>query len=67
MLAARLSTGEKLWTLFDTGAMGVAVMTGVVRKSGPKTATIEWESGIRNRLTWEWLIRNCDKGDPDKC
>jgi hypothetical protein len=42
--------GLKVWTWFDTGAMGATILDGVVVKAGPRTTTIEWESGIRNRV-----------------
>lgn len=37
----------KYW--FDTGCRGYQYLYGVVIKSGPKTFTVQWESGIRNR------------------
>ncbi|MGO9837875.1 MAG: hypothetical protein ACLP1X_27110 [Polyangiaceae bacterium] len=38
----------KYW--FDTGAMGYTILYGVVEQAGPKTYTVRWESGIRNRV-----------------
>ncbi len=35
---------------FDTGAFGYQWLYGVVEKCGPKTMTIRWESGLRNRV-----------------
>ena len=40
--------GESVWTWWDTGAFGVTPLDGVVVKSGPRTFTVEWQSGIRN-------------------
>lgn len=42
--------GQFVQTWFDTGAMGAAILFGYVIKAGPKTYTVMWESGIRNRI-----------------
>ena len=42
--------GHYVYTLFDTGARGLQTLYGRIVKAGEKTVTIEWESGIRNRL-----------------
>lgn len=45
-----MNRDDLVQTMFDTGAMGAQFLFGVVEKSGPKTMTIRWESGIRNRV-----------------
>lgn len=47
-----LHRGETVQTLFDTGAMGLSCLYGRVIEKGPKTFTVRWESGIRNRIKW---------------
>lgn len=42
--------GDIVQTQFDTGAFGLQTLWGLVELSGPKTFTVQWESGIRNRL-----------------
>ena len=42
--------GERVWTWWDTGAFGVTPLDGVVVASGKRTFTVEWQSGIRNRI-----------------
>ena len=48
LTAARV--GDHVETYFDTGAFGVSLLWGKVVAAGPKTFTVEWESGLRNRL-----------------
>jgi len=36
--------------MFDTGAMGLSPIYGVVIQAGTKMFTVAWESGIRNRV-----------------
>lgn len=45
-----MKRGEFVWTWFDTGAMGSNILIGRVVKAGSATYTVEWESGIRNRV-----------------
>lgn len=45
-----LRTGDKVRTWFDTGAMGAQILYGLVIASGPKRATVLWESGLCNRI-----------------
>lgn len=45
-----MKRGDYVQYWFDTGAMGTTILYGVVITSGPKTYTVEWESGIKNRL-----------------
>ena len=42
--------GDIVTYWYDTGAMGCRHLYGIVVKAGPKTYTVCWESGIRNRL-----------------
>lgn len=44
--------GTFVWFWWDTGAMGASQCIGVVRRSGLKTATVEWPNGTRNRLAY---------------
>lgn len=46
------SKGALVQTLWDAGGGrdGVTTMYGEVVSAGPKTFTVEWESGCRNRL-----------------
>lgn len=50
MVRAPLKVGDIVWYLYDTGARGAACLYGIVTKAGEKTATVRWESGIRNRV-----------------
>lgn len=45
-----MKRGTIVKTWFDTGAMGATILFGVVTACGPKTFTVTWESGIRNRV-----------------
>lgn len=47
---ANFARGELVMYWFDTGAFGCQWLYGVVEKSGQKTITIRWESGLRNRV-----------------
>jgi hypothetical protein len=42
--------GNLVQTWFDTGAMGVAILYGVIVAAGPKSARVRWESGLTNRI-----------------
>lgn len=42
--------GDVVETMFDTGARGAQILYGRVVRAGPKKVTIEWESGLRNRI-----------------
>lgn len=42
--------GDFVRTYFDTGALGAQIVLGRVIKVGSATATVEWESGRRNRI-----------------
>lgn len=57
-ITGRLNRGEKLWIFFDTGAFGSTPLVGTVKAAGPKVAVIVWESGLRNRLSWDWIRTN---------
>lgn len=57
-VTTKIERGGQLWIFFDTGAFGSTPLIGTVIKSVPKTALVEWESGIRNRLTWDWIFSN---------
>jgi hypothetical protein len=48
--ASQKRIGQHVWTWFDTGALGSQVLQGQVIKAGPKTYTVEWVSGARNRV-----------------
>lgn len=53
----KFTKGQTVQTWFDTGSgknAGPQILYGVVINSGPKMATIRWESGLRNR------VRHCD-------
>ena len=43
--------GDYVTTWFDTGAMGMTTIWGVVTASGPKAVTVTWESGLTNRVS----------------
>ncbi len=45
-----MEKGDIVSYMFDTGAMGLDVLYGVVSHAGPKTFTVVWESGNRNRV-----------------
>lgn len=34
---------------FDTGALGLTTLYGVVTAAGPRSFTVRWESGLTNR------------------
>ena len=42
--------GDFVRTYFDTCAFGAQIVLGRVIKVGSATATVEWESGCRNRI-----------------
>lgn len=42
--------GDKVRYWFDTGATGYQMLFGVVVAAGSKAFTVEWESGVRNRI-----------------
>jgi hypothetical protein len=48
-------TGRFVRTWFDTGALGATLLYGQIVSSGPKTFTVRWESGLKNRLAIERL------------
>ena|SRR3990167_11055548 len=45
-----MKRGDFVRTYFDTGALGAQILLGRVMKAGRATYTVEWESGIRNRI-----------------
>lgn len=47
---SRFSRNDIVKYWFDTGARGYEILYGLVVKSGPKTFTVVWESGLKNRL-----------------
>jgi len=49
-MSDRRKVGEEVQTWFDTGAMGCTILRGRVVKASPMTYTVEWESGLRNRI-----------------
>ncbi len=46
----RFNRDDLVQTMFNTGAMGLTVLYGRVVASGPKTATVLWESNLTNRI-----------------
>ena len=50
MMPGEMRKGDVVSYMFDTGAMGLDVLYGVVCQAGPKTFTVCWESGIKNRV-----------------
>lgn len=44
-----MKVGDIVWYWFDTGRSH-DVLYGVVVAAGPKTYTVRWESGTRNRI-----------------
>lgn len=48
--------GDVVKMYYDTGAFGARVLFGFVIKAGPKSYTVVWESGIKNRLEQERTI-----------
>lgn len=45
-----MKKGDVVSYMFDTGAMGLSPTYGIVIQAGPKTFTVAWESGNRNRV-----------------
>lgn len=45
-----LAAHEYVQTQWDTGAFGYRTLYGRIVARGPRTVTIEWESGLRNRV-----------------
>jgi len=43
--------GDFVQTWWDSGAMGAEILYGKVVKAGDVTYTVEWVSGLRNRVT----------------
>lgn len=61
-----MTVDDYVMTWFDTGAMGVTTMYGRVLKAGARTYTVQWESGIRNRLAQNYRgIDRVDSADVD--
>jgi hypothetical protein len=50
MTSQQFKRSDLVETWFDTGAMGAAILYGVVIASGPKAARVRWESGLTNRI-----------------
>jgi len=46
----RFTRGDLVRTWFDTGALGAAILYGRVVQAGSLRCTVEWESGLRNRI-----------------
>jgi hypothetical protein len=46
----RFVRDDLVQTWFHTGAMGAAILYGVVVAAGPKAARVRWESGLTNRI-----------------
>jgi hypothetical protein len=46
--AARFQKGDRVRTLFDTGARGLSVLYGLIVHAGEKTARVVWESSLSN-------------------
>lgn len=42
--------GDVIAMWFDSGAMGAALLLGVVIAAGPKAYRVRWESGLSNRV-----------------
>jgi hypothetical protein len=50
-----MKKGDIVLYMFDTGArMGLSPIYGVVIQAGPKTFTVVWESGNRNRMEQDY-------------
>jgi hypothetical protein len=45
-----IKRGDLVQTWFDTGAMGATIIYGRVICAGRVNFTVQWESGIRNRV-----------------
>lgn len=57
-----MKKGGLVWTWWDSGAMGASQMYGRVVKAGPKSYTVLWESGFRNRLEQgDERVKKCEK------
>lgn len=50
----KVQKGGFVRTWWDTGAMGVSILYGIVVKSGPKAVVIQWPNGTRNRIDREF-------------
>ena len=50
-LTTRIEKGQVVSLWFDTGAFGARLLYGMVIASGPKSFTVEWQSGIVNRIS----------------
>lgn len=66
-----MQRGDFVQTLFDTGAMGVAILHGVVIAAGPMAYRVRWESGLTNRIRQgDWRVKAAENVDPitrEKC
>jgi hypothetical protein len=62
-----MKRGDYVRTWFDTGAMGATVLYGRVVKAGPRTYTVLWESGLRNRIVREnsYITPISDREQPE--
>lgn len=49
----KANKGDYVRIWWDTGAMGMSILYGLVVKSGPKSITIRWPNGTRNRVNRE--------------
>jgi hypothetical protein len=64
---AVMKIGDYVWTWFDTGAMGAAILYGRVVKAGPKTYTVRWESDLQNRIhQWDRRVKLVEQRDVDE-
>lgn len=52
-----MQRGDTVRTLFDTGAMGCAILEGEVIAAGPKAYRVRWVSGLTNRIAQgDWRV-----------
>lgn len=50
MTPLRYYRGQLVKTWFDTGALGPAILYGIVVAAGPRRLTVRWESGAINAI-----------------